>query len=456
MSPIYRTPGVYIEEKDAFPSSAVPVNTNIASFIGYTQKAKYGEDSLHLKPFIIDSIQDFEKFFGGAPPYQFVLKQVDETQSDFSFSDQHYAFENTLADFCLYNQVRMFFRNGGSRAYITSVGLYESTKRIDKDELLKGLAAQENEEINLLLIPEAVNIDNKEDCYELQQQMLLQAEQQENRFAILDIYDGAKDLSASVIQDFRMGIGTNGLSYGAAYYPWLQTNITDINEISEKNILTPLPNGIDLNDPTLKKKVLTAIKEKINQLPTAGAIAGVFALTDNQAGVWKAPANVSINSVIRPLVNIDNDQQENLNIPLDGKAVNAIRSFPGRGILIWGARTLDGNNMDWRYVSSKRTIIMIEQTIKNAMQALVFEPNNKNTWVSCQSMVESFLYSLWQQGALAGASPEQAYDVKIGLGITMTPQDILEGYMRINVLVALVRPAEFIVLNFNQLMPSSS
>jgi phage tail sheath protein FI len=350
----------------------------------------------------------------------------------------------------------MFFRNGGSRAYITSVGLYESTKRIDKDELLKGLAAQENEEINLLLIPEAVNIDNKEDCYELQQQMLLQAEQQENRFAILDIYDGAKDLSASVIQDFRMGIGTNGLSYGAAYYPWLQTNITDINEISEKNILTPLPNGIDLNDPTLKKKVLTALKEKINQLPTAGAIAGVFALTDNQAGVWKAPANVSINSVIRPLVNIDNDQQENLNIPLDGKAVNAIRSFPGRGILIWGARTLDGNNMDWRYVSSKRTIIMIEQTIKNAMQAFVFEPNNKNTWVSCQSMVESFLYSLWQQGALAGASPEQAYDVKIGLGITMTPQDILDGYMRMSVLVALVRPAEFIVLNFNQLMPSSS
>lgn len=456
MSPTYRTPGVYIEEKDVFSHMAIPQNTNIASFIGYTQKAKHGEYSLHLKPIRIGSIQDFEKFFGSAPTYQFALKQVDEAHSDFSLNDQHYAFENTLADFCLYNHVRMFFRNGGSDAYITSVGLYESTKRIDKDELLKGLAAQKNEEINLLLIPEAVNIDNKEDCYDLQQQMLLQAEQHEDRFAILDIYDGAKDLSASVIQNFRTGIGINGLSYGAAYYPWLQTNITDINEISEKNILTPLPNGIDFNDPTLKKKVLTALKEKINQLPTAGAIAGVFALTDEQAGVWKAPANVGINSVIRPLVNIDNDQQESLNVPLDGKAVNAIRSFSGRGILIWGARTLDGNNMDWRYVSSKRTLIMIEQTIKNAMQAFVFEPNNQNTWANCQSMVEAFLYSLWQQGALIGASSDQAYDVKIGLGITMTPQDILEGYMRMSVLVALVRPAEFIVLNFNQLMPTSS
>ena len=99
---------------------------------------------------------------------------------------------------------------------------------------------------------------------------------------------------------------------------------------------------------------------------------------------------------------------------------------------------------------------MIEQTIKNAMQALVFEPNNKNTWVSCQSMVESFLYGLWQQGGLMGASPKQAYEVRVGLGITMTSQDILDGYIRMSVLVALVRPAEFIVLNFNQLMPSSS
>jgi len=116
---------------------------------------------------------------------------------------------------------------------------------------------------------------------------------------------------------------------------------------------------------------------------------------------------------------------------------------------------LDGNSQDWRYINVRRTLIMIEQSIKLAARAYVFEPNDSNTWVTVKSMIDNFLINLWKQGALAGAAPEVAFDVQIGLGSTMTPTDILDGKMLITVKVALVRPAEFIVITFQQQMQQS-
>ncbi len=197
--------------------------------------------------------------------------------------------------------------------------------------------------------------------------------------------------------------------------------------------------------------ILQEIAEKLNELPPSGAIAGVYSFTDSSRGVWKSPANMSISMVTAPSVNITDKQQEKLNVDvMAGKSINVIRPFPGIGTLIWGARTLDGNSQDWRYVNVRRTIIMIEQSVKLAVRAYVFEPNDNSTWITIKSMINNFLTNLWKQGALAGAAAEQAFDVQIGLGATMTPVDILDGVMRITVKVAIVRPAEFILITFQQ------
>lgn len=176
---------------------------------------------------------------------------------------------------------------------------------------------------------------------------------------------------------------------------------------------------------------------------------------DNTRGVWKAPANVSVANAVIPSTNITNEEQEDLNVPMNGKAVNAIRFFTGDGIKVWGARTLDGNSLDWRYINVRRTMIFLEESVKNAARAYVFEPNDANTWINIKSMIENFLRGVWKRGGLAGASPESAFSVHVGLGDTMTPEDILEGILRVTVLVAISRPAEFIEITFQQQMQES-
>ncbi|MBY0573621.1 MAG: phage tail sheath subtilisin-like domain-containing protein [Undibacterium sp.] len=205
----------------------------------------------------------------------------------------------------------------------------------------------------------------------------------------------------------------------------------------------------------LYAKLLTAIQNKLNLLPPSAAMAGIYTMVDNARGVWKAPANVSLNAVVSPSVNITHDDQEDLNVSTAGKSINAIRTFIGEGTLVWGARTLDGNSLDWRYINVRRTMIMLEESIRLATKAYVFEPNVANTWVTIRSMVSNFLTGIWKRGGLAGASPEDAFSVHVGLGETMTPEDILEGIMRVTVLVALSRPAEFIEITFQQQMQKS-
>jgi hypothetical protein len=185
-------------------------------------------------------------------------------------------------------------------------------------------------------------------------------------------------------------------------------------------------------------------------------MAGIYTTVDNNRGVWKSPANISVNSVVKPAINITHDQQEDLNVnATSGKSINAIRTFPGIGTLVWGGRTLDGNSLDWKYINVRRTMIMLEQSIKLALRSYVFEPNDANTWVTVKSMIINFLTEKWKQGALAGSSPGDAFDVQVGLGATMTSLDILEGKMLVSVKLAIVRPAEFIVVTFEQQMQKS-
>jgi uncharacterized protein len=212
----------------------------------------------------------------------------------------------------------------------------------------------------------------------------------------------------------------------------------------------PTLDDIRNSNTTLYNAIKTELGKMRIVLPPSPAVAGVYATVDRTRGVWKAPANVSINSVVNPVIKISAKEQEDLNVDANsGKSINAIRSFVGKGTLIWGARTLAGNDNEWRYVPVRRLFNMIEESSKKASAFAVFEPNDASTWLKVKGMLDSYLYGLWQQGALAGSKPEAAYFVHVGLGKTMTAQDILEGRMIIEIGIAAVRPAEFIILRFS-------
>ena len=352
----------------------------------------------------------------------------------------------------------------------------------------------------MVVIPDAMSLAEP-DCIALQQDALSHCGQvMKNRFAILDVFDGYKEAQDSgCIEKFRNDLGTNSLDFAAAYYPWLNTSIVQTGDLNFANIsnadklqelLKAEVDGSELDDKKkteingkiaeigvtpktatmstdvdlhkiltavcpLYKGIIESIKLKLNLLPPSAGMAGVYTMVDNSRGVWKAPANVSLNAVISPAVEITNAQQEDLNVTTAGKSINAIRTFIGEGTLVWGARTLDGNSLDWRYINVRRTMIMLEESIKLATKAYVFEPNVSSTWVTIKSMISNFLTSVWKRGGLAGATPEDAFGVFVGLGETMTPQDILDGMLKVTVLVALSRPAEFIEITFQQQMQKS-
>ena len=203
----------------------------------------------------------------------------------------------------------------------------------------------------------------------------------------------------------------------------------------------------------LHSQIKTALGSERVTLPPSSAMAGIYARVDRERGVWKAPANVAVASVIALTQTITGKEQEELNVdPTSGKSVNAIRSFTGRGTLVWGARTLAGNDNEWRYIPVRRLFNMIEESTQKSTAFAVFEPNDATTWLKVKAMIESYLYGLWQQGALAGSTSEMAYFVNVGLGKTMTAQDILEGRMIVEIGIAAVRPAEFIILRFSHKM----
>ena len=227
-------------------------------------------------------------------------------------------------------------------------------------------------------------------------------------------------------------------------------------------IVTAIANYRGLNEQTLfesflpYRNVVNGIGSTLTLCPPSGAIAGIYAMVDNQRGVWKAPANVSLNGVIAPATSFTTSETDALNIDVTGgKSINAIRAFVGKGTLVWGARTLAGNDNEWRYISVRRFFNMVEESIKKSTYWAVFEPNDANTWVKVRGMIENYLTQKWREGALAGAAPKDAFFVRCGLGVTMSAQDILEGRMNVEIGMAAVRPAEFIILKFSHKLQTS-
>jgi phage tail sheath protein FI len=204
------------------------------------------------------------------------------------------------------------------------------------------------------------------------------------------------------------------------------------------------------------KNIVTAVNENLTVVPPSGAIAGIYCFVDKNRGVWKAPANVSLSNVAQLTERIDDEDQEDLNVDVNaGKSINAIRFFSGRGNIVWGARTLAGNDNEWRYIPVRRFFNMVEESVKKSTNWAVFEPNDASLWTKIKAMIENYLTLKWRDGALAGAKPDEAFFVNLGLGITMTQQDILEGRLIVDIGMAVVRPAEFIILRFMHKMQES-
>jgi phage tail sheath protein FI len=231
------------------------------------------------------------------------------------------------------------------------------------------------------------------------------------------------------------------------YFLQVLTKISEQSATYESSLLDSYP---------LYKSIVTGVNDSSTIIPPSGAVVGGYAAVDRDRGVWKAPANISLNSVVSPTDIYTATQLEQLNIDVNGgKSINAIRAFTGKGTLIWGARTLAGNDNEWRYIPVRRFYNMVEESIKKSTYWAVFEPNSANTWVKVKGMIDNYLTNKWKDGALVGAKPDDAFFVRIGLGTTMSAQDILEGRMHVEIGMAVVRPAEFIILKFSHLLQKS-
>lgn len=499
-----KTPGVYIVEKNAFPNSTVEVATAVPAFIGYTEKADNKGKSLSNQAWRITSMAEFMSYFGFGPTPQFSFAEAAGAAAGgpkLSLSGKEYALEQVKGKYLLFYSMLLFYQNGGGTCYIVSVGKYGDD--VDPDKLKAGVDLLiKEQEPTIVVIPEAILL-KQPDCISVQQHMLDHCGNvMKNRVAILDVSDGYRprqDPAGDPVANFRNSLGVNFLNFGMAYYPWVNSTISQSKDLVFDNIdatglgllqkllaaelniaaqpadkaaqLQSIVDGIAKADATEDDKsmlnkslialspmynlILTEMANYLNLLPPSAAMAGVFTKVDNNRGVWKAPANVSLNSVVSPAINITHGDQEDLNVTPQGKSINAIRTFVGEGTLVWGARTLDGNSLDWRYINVRRTMIMLEESIKLATKSLVFEPNVSLTWASIKSQIGNFLTGVWKRGGLAGTTPDDAFGVYVGLGETMTPEDILEGILRVTVLVAISRPAEFIEITFQQQMQKS-
>ncbi len=451
----YKTPGVYTEEQNTFSNSIEEVPTSIPVFIGYTEKAKVNTNTVLNIPTRITSFHEYIEYFGGAPDYKFKLSEIayvneekDSVNHDIIIGDKAYSVDRVGEKYNLYNAIRLFISNGGGTCYILSIGNYKDA--LDKNKFCDGLIRLETErEPTIVVIPEVVYLP-EEDCTTIQNEILKHCAKMQNRFGILDIYDGYKKISytQNIIENFRNSITANERDFGAAYYPWLNTSVVQSSELSETNLIAESLTLVQ-GKPEFKD-TLEIIIEKLNVLPPASAMAGVYTMVDKFRGVWKFPANVSINSVVSPSVNISEDEQDDLNVPLDGKSVNAIRSFPGQGVLVWGARTLKGNSQDWRYINVKRTMIMLEQSIKNDFDTYIIALNDQNTKKAIKNRIEHFLTNLWKKGALVGSIPSEAFSVEAVFAKNVLRNDLSEDVFVVDVFVAVLRPKEFLKLSFNQ------
>lgn len=260
--------------------------------------------------------------------------------------------------------------------------------------------------------------------------------------------DGTDEEKASAKENYLLGV-LNSTNF---------ERFTDLNRYVRnglQKIVTTYETFLIDNIP-FYASLLKVLNNKLTELPPSGAMAGLYCKIDSERGVWKAPANISVSAINGVSQLYTNADLADLNVdPVAGKSINVIRPITGYGNMVMGARTLAGNDSEWRYVPVRRLFIFIEENLKKATAWAIFEPNDRLLWLKVRTQIENYLFELWRQGALAGAKPEHAYQVNCGLNSTMTPQDVLDGKLIVEIKLAAVRPAEFILLKFSHQLQKS-
>jgi len=452
----YLNSGLNTPKVSVFPPFVEEVDTTLPAFIGYTEKAeKASPGDLILVPMRISSIKEYELYFG--KPFDNEL----ELSVAVASIDQYVVIDCKEAPsvYLFYYCIKGYFENEGTPCYIISVGTYQTPPALtlSKDAvnenygLLDGLnKLNDIADLSLVIIPEAVKLAEK-DYATLVQATLNHCGTLGNRFAIFDLYHG--NMAELDLSRNRGYFGSSFLSYGSVYYPFVKTTFNIHVNTNESNIKvkylgeTVTLGKLKASNRLLARFVRNESMKRFVEIPCASLVAAVYVTTDINKGVWKSPANLSLAGVSEPLIYVDIQWQESLyKDPENGKSINCLRSFPNRGILVWGARTLAGGDGIWQYVPVRRFFIMLKESLQRSTHWVIYEPNEPKTWKKVVTMLEDYLSQKWRRGALAGVSPHLAYYVKCGIGKTMTDQDLLDGKIRIEVGLAILRSGEFEVL----------
>ena len=265
----------------------------------------------------------------------------------------------------------------------------------------------------MVIVPDLAKFaKDDEDWKKVQGAVIDHCRNERNRMAILDTPPG---LNAQQVEEWREGSGYDS-AFATMYYPWIKVD-NPVGSNGDSSIF----------------------------VPPSGHIAGIWARNDETRGVWKAPANETVNGAIdlqEPLTSAEQDL-------LNPEGINAIRAFGSRGIKVWGARTLSATDPSWKYINVRRLFNMVEATIMEGTQWVVFEPNDQALWQRVNRTVSSFLLGLWRQGALFGATPEEAFFVKCDEELN-PPESRDEGKLIVEVGIAPVKPAEFVIFRISQ------
>ncbi|CDL84674.1 phage tail sheath family protein [Xenorhabdus szentirmaii] len=432
-----KTPGVYIEENASLALSVSNSPTAVPVFIGkFTPNtAEPTQTCIRISNWL-----EFTSAFSLAPVTDIVIKSSLSPEGET---------QKWLHNIERINQslsveaLRLYFQNGGGACYIYPLNnINDNVALAAIPELI-----EQKGDITLLICPEA-EWDYKNKVYDAVSSLL--NDNKVGYFLIADSPDGESIPSSGV----RTKI--------AAYYPQLETHLTVSALPDDKHVFISgyedesgkdkLKNLAELRkkNETLAQNIDAGLQQEQEHpltLPPSAAIAGIYCQTDNQRGVWKAPANVALSGIKGVADKVDDERQGHMN----DKGINVIRAFTDRGIMVWGARTCaEVNDPNWRYIPVRRLFNSVERDIRQALRAVLFETNHQPTWMRAKAAVEHYLYALWQKNALMGNTPEEAYFVHIGQDITMSDTDIKQGKMIMKVGLSAVRPAEFIVLQFTQ------
>lgn len=288
--------------------------------------------------------------------------------------------------------------SNGSVANISAADFIGTDKGAGKRTGIQ--AFLDNENVSIMAVPGVVDPN-------VQLMLVAHCESLASRFAVLDMPRDAKKMDDIIAH--RDIVDSN---YAAMYHPWLE-----------------------VFDPLDKRNIA---------IPPSGSVIGIYARSDNSRGVHKAPAN----ETVRGCVGLDSQFNKGEQDILNPKGVNLIRSFPGQGIRVWGARTAS-SDPSWKYINVRRLFIFIEESIKANTNWAVFEPNDEVLWVRVKRTIDVFLTGLWRSGALAGSAPSEAFFVDCGRN-TMSQDDIDNGRLVCVIGVAPVKPAEFVIFRISQ------